>query len=1001
MLQETFLKIKDDAKIKEIQDHGIEFLSCPRTSGRERGGLAVIYKPTLKIKPNTKTEKHKSFEYMEFTLETEEELLRFVNVYHPPYSKGHPYTEPYFVCEFEDYLEELVTKPGVPIMAGDFNMRINNPEERYARAFQQCLEDVNLSQHVPMVPTHRRGGTLDLIIVPEGIDDKVSNVNVHDHGTESDHFLVECKLNFTPVHKAKFKELLYRKFADIDVDLFKEDLKSSTITDKESFQSLDEVCDRLYNTLMTTMEKHCPIIKKKVRQKKQSTWFDDELQAMRRIRRRRERRRQKTKTEANRLARKFADAINPTEAEADKLDEAIRLAETANLAYKEARDELNKKIKAKRLLFHSEDLMKNKDNCKRLWCKLNDLLGKPNIILPDHADSNKLAEEFKVYFSDKVVNIRQKIDQDLKDIDTAADDDISLLESPEEDLTRSFQELNSECFREFRCITEEELLKTIKSMSNKFCSLDPVPPWLLISCFEELKASMLYIANESLRLGIFPSEYKKAVVKPTFKGHGADKDSRASYRPVSNLSFMSKLLEKIANTQFGEHLEAQNLHCAAQSGYRPKHSCETLMVKMFDDILSCMEQKNTVVLLLLDLSAAFDTIDHGLLLKKLKEDYMVDGIALAWFTSYLKNRSFTVTINSKDSSPGFLWYGVPQGSILGPILFILYTKYLSKIARKYGLEIQLYADDSQLYIGFRPLDANMRMTVTERIESCLKEIMEWMTCNFMKLNKDKTQIIMLGTNNVLKKTEDLKINVGCSEVIESSAIGADGVVSLGVKLDQNLNLKSHISKVRQSTFYTISNLGRIKNILSRDLRIMLVKQLVLSKVDYHNALYANIPDIDIKRLQGVVNAGVRFIYGAGKRVAARPLLIQAHILPVRYRIMYKVCLLTFKALNGLAPEYLAKLIDFIVPSRGDTNNNTVLASTSQTPRKSNDRFLLKLPPYNYKKSNLSQRTFSYAAPQLWNKLPYSIRTCSVLDTFKQRLKTHFFKQFIEDPNEIV
>ena len=151
--------------------------------------------------------------------------------------------------------------------------------------------------------------------------------------------------------------------------------------------------------------------------------------------------------------------------------------------------------------------MKNKDNCKRLWCKLNDLLGKPNIILPDHADSNKLAEEFKVYFSDKVVNIRHKIDQDLKDIDTAADDDISLLESPEEDLTRSFQELNSECFREFRCITEEELLKTIKSMSNKFCSLDTVPPWLLISCFEELKASMLYIANESLRLGIFPSEY--------------------------------------------------------------------------------------------------------------------------------------------------------------------------------------------------------------------------------------------------------------------------------------------------------------------------------------------------------------------------------------------------------------------------------------------------------------------------------------------------------------
>ena len=106
--------------------------------------------------------------------------------------------------------------------------------------------------------------------------------------------------------------------------------------------------------------------------------------------------------------------------------------------------------------------------------------------------------------------------------------------------------------------------------------------------------------------------------------------------------------------------------------------------------------------------------------------------------------------------------------------------------------------------------------------------MEWMASNFMKLNKDKTQVIMLGTNNVLKKTDDLKINVGASEVIESAAISAAGVISLGVKLDQNLNLKSHISKVRLSASYTISNLGRIKNLLSRELRIMLVKQLVLS-----------------------------------------------------------------------------------------------------------------------------------------------------------------------------
>ena len=198
--------------------------------------------------------------------------------------------------------------------------------------------------------------------------------------------------------------------------------------------------------------------------------------------------------------------------------------------------------------------------------------------------------------------------------------------------------------------------------------------------------------------------------------------------------------------------------------------------------------------------------------------------------------------------------------------------------------------------------------------------------------------------------------------------------------------------------FIYSNLGRIKNLLTRDLKIMLVKQLVLSKIDYHNALYVNLPDIDIKRLQGAVNAAVRFIYGAGKRVAARPLLIQAHILPVRYRITYKICLLTFKAIHGLAPEYLSSLIEFSVPSRGD---NTIITSADQTPRKSNDHFLLKAPPYNYTKSMLSQRSFSYAAPQLWNSLPYSLRTCTSTEGFKKRLKTHLFTLFVEDPNEVV
>ena len=994
MLQETFLKPKDAAKIKELQDHGVCFLSCPRTCGRERGGLAVIFKPTLKIKVNNKTDKYNSFEYMELTLETEEELIRFVNVYHPPYSKGHPYTELYFINEFEDFLEDLVTKPGVPVMVGDFNMRLNNLEERYPCMFKNYIQDVNLFQHVPMVPTHRRGGTLDLVITPEDIRNKISEVEILDHGTESDHFLVEFKLKFTPIHEARFRDLYYRKFEDIDIEKFKEDLLKANIHDEATFQNLDEVSERVQKILEDLMNKHCPLKKKRVEvNTTRSTWYDDELEKLK------QRRRQ--------LERRWCRIREPAEKLAARVD------------YNEAKKEHEKLVKTKRLLFHSKALMENKGDSKKLWGKINDLLGKPNTVLPDHSDPQTLAEDFKTFFTDKVDNIRDKIKKDrahdglvdreddsllIPTTTETTDDDESLLMTEDAELydclpSEDQEDVQSRCFVEFQCLSEEELYKTLKTMSKKFCSLDPIPVWLLLKCFEELKLSLMFIVNSSLTIGVFPSLYKKAVVKPTLKNHSGDKDLLQEYRPVSNLPFMSKVLERVALNQFNVWLEEEMLHCTAQSGYRPKHSCETLMVRMFNDILGEMELKKTVVLLLLDLSAAFDTIDHSILLKKLKEDYKIGGTVLCWFRSYLENRSFTVSVGDKNSSPGFLWFGVPQGSILGPILFILYTKELSNIARKHGLQIQLYADDSQLYIGFKPANSNIKKDTGLKIEACLKEIMGWMSTNFMKLNKEKTQMILLGTNNVLKKADSLQIRVGISDadVIDSSSC-SDGVKSIGVVLDENLNMQKHIAKVRQSTFYTISNLGRIKNLLTRDLKIMLVKQLVLSKIDYHNALYVNLPDIDIKRLQGAVNAAVRFIYGAGKRVAARPLLIQAHILPVRYRITYKICLLTFKAIHGLAPEYLSSLIEFSVPSRGD---NTIITSADQTPRKSNDHFLLKAPPYNYTKSMLSQRSFSYAAPQLWNSLPYSLRTCTSTEGFKKRLKTHLFTLFVEDPNEVV
>ena len=208
----------------------------------------------------------------------------------------------------------------------------------------------------------------------------------------------------------------------------------------------------------------------------------------------------------------------------------------------------------------------------------------------------------------------------------------------------------------------------------------------------------------------------------------------SNYRPVSNLSFLSKLIEKIVAIQFVEHLVRNKLMDPLQSAYKKYHSTETALLKVQNDILIDIDDKNVSLLVLLDLSAAFDTIDHDIILKRLNAECGIDGNALKWFKSYLTNRVQSVIIDDEISTPKKLNYGVPQGSILGPLLFTAYLAPLREIIVKHGLKYHCYADDTQIYISFSPVSEEVEDKALKSLETANADIKSFMTSKKLKLN---------------------------------------------------------------------------------------------------------------------------------------------------------------------------------------------------------------------------------------------------------------------------
>ena len=355
--------------------------------------------------------------------------------------------------------------------------------------------------------------------------------------------------------------------------------------------------------------------------------------------------------------------------------------------------------------------------------------------------------------------------------------------------------------------------------------------------------------------------------------------------------------------QLTEHINNNNLNDLRQSAYKKYHSTETLLLKVQNDILMSMDNGEVVILVLLDLSAAFDTIDHNILLNRLEKRYGVTDTAKDWFKSYLTNRTQSVCINDQESGKLPLNYGVPQGSKLGPILFNSYIAPLSEVVGKHDVKDQKYADDEGLLLAFKPKLRETQLGARKQITECIEEVRDFLDENKLSNNGPKTEFMIAGSVQKLKELEIDSIVVGGVEIKAMNQ-----VKNLGVIFDKNMTMGPQVRKICKTGYFHLKNISNIRNCINKKDAKTLTHAFVTSTLDNGNSLLYGISGKHLNKLQVLQNSAARVIEKKRKFDHISETRKELHWLPVEARIKFKILGFVWKSLNERAPMYLTSTL---------------------------------------------------------------------------------------------
>ena len=354
-------------------------------------------------------------------------------------------------------------------------------------------------------------------------------------------------------------------------------------------------------------------------------------------------------------------------------------------------------------------------------------------------------------------------------------------------------------------------------------------------------------------MGSFNKLWKLSTIVPLQKKVGSN-TSLTNYRPVNNLPFLSKIVEKVILKQLQSHIDEHQLLTFRLCAYRLGYSMESVILKITNDVLLSMDLQCVTPLIAIDLSTAFNTVNHSIMISVLERRFGITNNALKWFHEYLCYRSIVVEINGTISSKLALPFSVPQGSCAGPVLFNLYisTLYQTLQDQGSGSEVIRYADDTSVYKSYPADIAENKSATVKGLEVDIKLTKKWMAEKRLKMNDTKTEYIVFGNNVQLAKCHHQGIRIG--EETKSNMIRL-----LGVHLDMQVILKEHIKMKSAKAAYNLHTIHELRNVLSKDATKSLVYAIVSSHMDYCNSVMAGLPMEKLKPLQRIQNLAAKLV----------------------------------------------------------------------------------------------------------------------------------------------